>query len=45
MFLTVSDIPKNANLAIKEKNNIDRKIPKKNKIVSITFEVCLFVVF
>ena len=50
MFLTVSDIPKNANLAIKEKNNIDRKIPKKNKIVSITFLVLkqfiyIFVVF
>lgn len=39
MFLTVSDIPKIANLAIKEKNNIDKKTPKVNKIVVITFEV------
>lgn len=39
MFLTVSEIPIIANFAIKEKKRIDKKIPKKNKICAITFEV------
>lgn len=39
MFLTISEIPKIANLAIKEKNKIAQNIPKNNKIVVITFEV------
>lgn len=36
MFLTVSEIPIIANFATKEKNKIDKKIPKNNKIVAIT---------
>lgn len=36
MFFNVSDIPIIANFATKEKNKIERKAPKKNKIVVIT---------
>lgn len=39
MFLTVSDTPIIANFAINEKNNIDKKIPKNNKIESIPLSV------